>query len=88
MQLGFAALIVGLVIGLPAGIISALKRNTVYDYVGMSLAILGVSVPAIILGPILQYVFGVSLKWLQVTGWAALPRSFCPPLRWASPSRR
>ncbi len=78
MQLGFAALIVGVVIGLPAGIISALKRNTIYDYAGMSLAILGVSVPAIILGPILQYVFGVSLRWLPVTGWGTFAQVILP----------
>jgi ABC-type dipeptide/oligopeptide/nickel transport system permease component len=78
MELGLAALIVGLAIGIPAGIISALKRNTIYDYAGMSLAILGVSVPAIILGPILQYVFGVNLRWLPVTGWGTFAHVIMP----------
>jgi ABC-type dipeptide/oligopeptide/nickel transport system permease component len=69
VTLGIAALIVGLAIGVPSGIIAALKRNTVYDYAGMGIAILGVSIPAIVLGPLLQYFFGVQLGWFPVTGW-------------------
>lgn len=78
MELGLAALFVGLVIGIPAGVVAALKRNTVYDFAGMSLAILGVSVPAIILGPILQYVFGVNLQLLPVTGWGTFSHVIMP----------
>ncbi len=78
MQLGIAAMIVGLVIGIPAGIVSALNRNTFYDYIGMGIAILGVSVPAIILGPILQYVFGVGMGILPVTGWGEFQHIILP----------
>jgi len=39
----------------------------------MSIAILGVSLPVIVLGPILVWVFGVNLKILPVTGWGAKP---------------
>ena len=39
----------------------------------MGVAIFGVSVPAIVLGPILVWIFGVSLKWLPPTGWGAKP---------------
>lgn len=78
MQLGFAALVVGLAIGIPAGIVAALRRNTFYDYLGMSIAILGVSVPAIILGPVLQYVFGVGLGWFPVTGWGTFAHVVMP----------
>ncbi|HVU12823.1 MAG TPA: ABC transporter permease [Phototrophicaceae bacterium] len=68
-QLGVAALAVALAIGLPLGIIAALHRNTIYDYTGMGVAIFGVSVPVIILGPVLQYLVGVQWKLLPVTGW-------------------
>ena len=47
---------------MPLGIVSALKRNTLYDYAGMGIAILGVSVPVIITAPLLQYLFGVEWK--------------------------
>ncbi len=72
-QLGTMALIVALVIGMPLGILAALKQNTIWDYLGMSISIFGVSVPVIVLGPILVWLFGVTLKWVPVTGWGAKP---------------
>jgi len=73
MQLGVMALLVAIVIGLPMGILAALKQNTLWDYVGMSVAILGVSVPVIVLGPLMVWILGVTLKWLPPTGWGAKP---------------
>ena len=67
------ALLVAVVIGAPLGIVAALKQNTIADYLGMSVAILGVSVPVIVLGPILVWIFGVTLKWLPPTGWGSKP---------------
>lgn len=72
-QLGSLALIVALVIGIPLGILGALKQNTFYDYLGMSVAIFGVSVPVIVLGPLMIWIFGVTLKWFPPTGWGSQP---------------
>lgn len=72
-QLGVMALLVAMILGMPLGIIAALKQNTALDYVGMGIAIFGVSVPVIVLGPILIWIFGVSLKWLPPTGWGSKP---------------
>jgi ABC-type dipeptide/oligopeptide/nickel transport system permease component len=72
-QLGVMALAVGIAIGLPLGILAALKQNTLYDYAGMALAVLGVSVPVIVLGPVFVWLFGVTLKWLPPTGWGSKP---------------
>ncbi len=69
VQLGIAALCVSLAIGMPLGVFTALKRNTRWDYAGMSVAIIGVSVPVIISAPLMQYLFGVQWKILPVTGW-------------------
>ncbi len=69
LQLGTAALMVAMAIGVPAGIIAALNRNTIYDYTGMGVAIIGVSIPVIIMGPLLQYLFGVQWHVLPVSGW-------------------
>jgi ABC-type dipeptide/oligopeptide/nickel transport system permease component len=69
VQLGTAALAVAMAIGVPLGTIAALRRNTVYDYTGMGIAIIGVSIPVIIMGPLLQYAFGVQLRVLPVSGW-------------------
>lgn len=78
MQLGVASLLVALSIGIPAGIVAALKRNTVYDYTSMGIALVGVSVPVIISGPVLRYFFGVQLRWLPPTGWGGLEHVIMP----------
>jgi ABC-type dipeptide/oligopeptide/nickel transport system permease component len=72
-QLGIMALMVAILVGLPMGIMAALKQNTIFDYLGMSVAIFGVSVPVIVMGPLLVWIFGVSLKWLPPTGWGSEP---------------
>ncbi len=72
-QLGVMALLVALALGVPLGILAALKQNTVFDYLGMTVAIFGVSVPVIVLGPLLVWIFGVTLKWLPTAGWGAKP---------------
>lgn len=77
-QLGVAALAVAMAIGIPAGIIAALNRNTIYDYTGMGIAIVGVSVPVIIMGPVLQYAFGVQWKLLPVSGWGSAGQMILP----------
>ena len=73
IQLGLMALLVAMSIGIPLGILAALRQNTFWDYFGMGVAIFGVSVPVIILGPILIWIFGVSLRLLPPTGWGAKP---------------
>ena len=79
-QLGAISVVVAVVIGLPLGVIAALKRNTFYDFAGMSIAIVGVSVPVIIIAPVVQYVFGVQLKWLPLTGWGRPEQIILPAL--------
>lgn len=77
-QLGMAALAVALTIGVPAGMIAALNRNTGWDYASMAIAIIGVSVPVIVMGPILRYIFGVELKLLPPTGWGTWQHVIMP----------
>jgi ABC-type dipeptide/oligopeptide/nickel transport system permease component len=72
-QLGVMAVGFAMALGIPLGIMAALKQNTWVDYVGMSVAIFGVSVPAIVLGPVLVWIFAVTLGWLPPTGWGAKP---------------
>jgi oligopeptide transport system permease protein len=79
-QLGSISVIIAALIGLPLGIIAALKRNTIFDYAGMSIAIVGVSVPVIIIAPVVQYLFGVQLRWLPLTGWGDLNQMILPAL--------
>lgn len=73
IQLGVMAVAFAMLLGIPLGILAALKQNTILDYLGMSVAIFGVSVPAIVMGPLLVWIFGVTLGWLPPTGWGAKP---------------
>lgn len=79
-QLGMASLMIALAIGVPLGTLAALRKNTLYDYFSMSTAILGVSVPVIILGPLLKYVFAVELGWLPTQGWGSMEQLVMPGL--------
>jgi oligopeptide transport system permease protein len=63
----------GFVIGIPAGIVAALKRNTIIDYGATFIAIVGVSVPSLVLGPVLILIFGVALEWFPIAFWGAEP---------------
>jgi ABC-type dipeptide/oligopeptide/nickel transport system permease component len=78
MQLGVLSVIFAVVLGVPLGILAALKRNSWYDYVGMTIAIFGVSVPVIVFAPVLQYVLGVQFRLLPLTGWGTLPQMILP----------
>jgi oligopeptide transport system permease protein len=72
-QMGMMSLILGFSIGIPAGIIAALGRNTVVDYSATFVAVLGVSIPNMVLGPVLIYLFGVTLDWFPIAFWASEP---------------
>jgi ABC-type dipeptide/oligopeptide/nickel transport system permease component len=75
-QLGIMALLIAVSLGVPLGILAALKQNTIIDYAGMGLAIFGVSVPVIVLGPMMVWIFGVELKVLPTSGWGSTPPYF------------
>lgn len=79
-QLGVAAMIVAMVIGIPAGTAAALNRNSTIDYVSMAIALFGVSVPAIVSGPILRYFFGVQFRLLPPTGWGTFEHMILPAI--------
>lgn len=73
LELGLYALAFALLIGLPAGIIAAMKPNSAQDYIPMSAAMLGICLPSFVLGPLLILVFGIWLGWLPVSGWGSSP---------------
>jgi oligopeptide transport system permease protein len=73
MQLGILAVGLGFLIGIPAGIIAALKHNSMVDHAATFIAVLGVSVPNLVLGPLLILIFGVYLDWLPIAFWGADP---------------
>lgn len=73
LELSFYAILFALLVGLPTGIVAALKQNTLLDYVPMSTAMIGICMPTFVLGPILLLIFGLWLGWLPVAGWGQSP---------------
>ncbi len=71
LQLGMVAIAVMLLIGVPAGIISALRQNKWQDYTAMFMATLGIAIPNFVLATLLMYVFGVKLGWLPTSRWVS-----------------
>lgn len=69
LKLGAWAMLVALIVGLPLGIIAAIRRNTFIDYLVMGVALFGIAVPSFVIAPILALVFGVILAWLPAGGW-------------------
>jgi oligopeptide transport system permease protein len=69
LTLGACALGVAVLIGGAAGIAAAIRHNRWLDYLTMSVALGGVSVPNFVLGPLLILTFAVWLGWLPVAGW-------------------
>jgi oligopeptide transport system permease protein len=81
LTLGIAAVLVALLVGVPLGILAALRRNTVGDHGIMALAVIGVALPGFVTGPLLALVFGLYLRWLPVAGWeAGAPRFLVLPV--------
>lgn len=76
-------MIVGFALGIPIGIIAALNHNSIVDYVATFLAVLSISIPALVLGPLLIFIFGVTLDWFPIAFWGENPPfflGFLPPL--------
>lgn len=69
LELGCYALAIALTLGLIAGIIASLRKNTVSDYIPMTFATLGICLPTFVTGPLLILVFGILLGWYNTSGW-------------------
>lgn len=68
-KLGFAAFFFALITGISAGIVAALNKNTLWDYLIMFFAMVGMVVPNFVLAPLLVLIFSITLRWLPGGGW-------------------
>jgi oligopeptide transport system permease protein len=66
---GGVALAGALLIGLPIGILAALRRDSAWDHASMGVSMIGISIPVFVVAPILILVFAVNLHWLPAGGW-------------------
>jgi oligopeptide transport system permease protein len=71
--LGILAYLLALIVGLAAGTFAALKQNSKLDYGSMALAMLGISIPNFVLGPLLVLLFSLTLYWLPPARWGGFP---------------
>jgi len=67
--LGLSAYLIALFVGITTGTLAALRQNSWIDYASMALAMLGISIPNFVLGPLLVLVFSLTLFWLPPALW-------------------
>lgn len=73
LELVFAALFISIVVGVPLGVIAAIRRDRIADSVGRFVALVGVSFPQFWVGIMLQLVFGLALSLLPITNRISVP---------------
>ncbi|MDQ6831886.1 MAG: ABC transporter permease [Chloroflexota bacterium] len=80
VTLGFFALLVALIVGIPLGIIAALRQNKLADYISLFLATAGASLPNFVLAILLVIIFSVRLHWIPTQGWGTPKQAILPVL--------
>ncbi len=80
LELGAYALLVALGVGMAAGLLAALRPNSMLDHGTMSVAMLGICLPGFVLGPLLVLVFALWLGWLPVAGWSTPLHKILPSI--------
>lgn len=79
-KLGLQAMLVALLLGIPAGLVAGLRQNSWVDYTSMTAAMAGVSIPNFVLGPILILIFSIWLGWFDPIGWDEWSDTILPSL--------
>jgi oligopeptide transport system permease protein len=67
--LGLTAMVLALAVGVTAGVVAGLRQNSAWDYSSMAAAMVGITLPSFVVGPILVVVFALELRWFNVSGW-------------------
>jgi oligopeptide transport system permease protein len=80
LTLGAAALLWALILGVGAGIVGAVRQNTRWDHGMMGFAMIGISVPTFVMGPLLVLVFALRFYLLPPSGWGGISHVVLPAL--------
>ncbi|GMU21196.1 MAG: glutathione ABC transporter permease [Phycisphaerae bacterium] len=83
--LGLTAIALAVLIGVPVGVISAVRRNSWFDVASLAVVLIGVSLPTFVTGTALLLVFAIGLAWLPVGGWESLASVPLPALTLSLP---
>lgn len=68
IELAIFAMIIAILIAIPLGVIAGTNRGTLIDNAASVIALLGISLPSFVIGPMLVYIFAVKLRWLAPSG--------------------
>jgi peptide/nickel transport system permease protein len=79
-ELAFAALLLACLVAIPAGVIAAAKRESLFDYLMRGISLVGQAAPVYWLGIMLILIFGVQLDWLPVAGRGGLSHLILPTI--------
>ena len=85
VTLGCAAMLLALMIGLTAGVLSGLRPGGVVDSTGQMFAMVGVSVPSFVIGALLLLIFSAKLGWFPVGGWGRVSNIVLPAIALSMP---
>ncbi len=85
LLIGGLAIVVALFVGVFAGIISALKQNSFWDYFFMSIALLGISTPLFVIAPLLILLLARTLQLVPVAGWGSWEQVIIPVITLSFP---
>lgn len=85
LTLGLTAIGLAVAVGVPVGVISAVRRNSWIDLSSLGLVLIGVSLPTFVTGTALLLAFAVKLQWFPVGGWGGLRELALPALTLALP---
>lgn len=80
LVLGVVALGIAVIIGIPLGAISALKKNSIVDYLGMAFAMIGICIASFVIGSLLQRYVAMKVPFLNIAGWGSPQDVFLPAL--------
>lgn len=80
IELALAGLVVALMIALPLGVLAAVKKDSGLDHGSRFVALLGISIPNFVLGPLLILAFAIQLDWLPVSGRGGFAHLVLPAL--------
>ena len=86
LELAVSAIVLAVIVGMGVGILQAVRRNTLPDYVSTVVSVAGVSTPSFFLGLVLIYVFGVGMHWFPTGGIGGLRSLVLPAVTLAAAS--
>ncbi len=78
LEIGLLGFLITFIIAIPAGVIAAVKKNTMVDYLCMSATLVGIAIPTFWFGMLLMYFFAYKLRWFPISGYGTIRHLILP----------